>query len=42
MKYAKYICKWCKKVLSEKDEFCLDCGPQGQKVMIAHISKKFQ
>ena len=32
MKYAKYICKLCKRELLEKDEFCPDCGPEGKKI----------
>jgi len=26
MKYAEYICKLCKRTLSENEEFCPDCG----------------
>jgi rRNA maturation endonuclease Nob1 len=35
MKYAQYICKLCKKELSEQDEFCPDCGKEGKKIIIA-------
>ncbi len=35
MKYAKYICKLCNNELSEKDEFCPDCGREGKKISFA-------
>jgi RNA polymerase subunit RPABC4/transcription elongation factor Spt4 len=34
MKYAKYICKLCKRSLSEQDEFCPDCGREGNKISV--------
>lgn len=34
MKHAEYICKLCNKTLTEKDEFCPDCGPEGKKITI--------
>ena len=32
MKYAEYICKLCKKALSKQDDFCPDCGHEGEKI----------
>ena len=34
MKYAQYICKLCKRELSEQDEFCPDCCKEGKKIII--------
>jgi RNA polymerase subunit RPABC4/transcription elongation factor Spt4 len=35
MKYAEYICKSCKRSLSDHDEFCPDCGVEGKKIAVA-------
>ncbi len=37
MKYAKYICKLCKRELSEKEEFCPDCGLEGKKIPVNQV-----
>lgn len=34
MKYVRYRCKLCNRMLTETDEFCPDCGKDGIKIPV--------